>query len=104
MAPGGERFRNPLHFGENVLPYGSHEWLPCSVIPTFSKRICKQQFIGFLPHSEKHEIQCRFPLTSFLIYATIFRIRTAAYPASSCRIPAGRFFEKGDRHDCTDQG
>ena len=30
MAPGGEMFRNPLHFGENVLPYGSHEWLPYS--------------------------------------------------------------------------
>ena len=23
MAPGGEMFRNPLHFGENVLPYGN---------------------------------------------------------------------------------
>ncbi len=25
---------------------GSHEWLPYSVIPTFLKLICKQQFIG----------------------------------------------------------
>ena len=30
MAPGGEIFRYPQHFGENVLPYGSHEWLPYS--------------------------------------------------------------------------
>ena len=31
MAPGGEMFRYPQHFGENVLPRGSHEWLPYSV-------------------------------------------------------------------------
>ena len=31
MAPGGEMFRYPLHFGENGLPRGSHEWLPYSV-------------------------------------------------------------------------
>ena len=30
MAPGGEMFRYPQHFGENVLPRGSHEWLPYS--------------------------------------------------------------------------
>ena len=30
MAPGGEMFRYPQHFGENVLRYGSHEWLPYS--------------------------------------------------------------------------
>ena len=30
MAPGGEIFRYPQHFGENVLLYGSHEWLPYS--------------------------------------------------------------------------
>ena len=30
MAPGGEMFRYPLHFGENVLRHGSHEWLPYS--------------------------------------------------------------------------
>ena len=28
MAPGGTLFRFPPHFGENVLPHGSHEWLP----------------------------------------------------------------------------
>ena len=31
MAPGGEMFRYPQHFGENVLRHGSHEWLPYSV-------------------------------------------------------------------------
>ena len=30
MAPGGEMFRYPQHFGENVLRHGSHEWLPYS--------------------------------------------------------------------------
>ena len=30
MAPGGEMIRYPPHFGENVLRYGSHEWLPYS--------------------------------------------------------------------------
>ena len=28
MAPGGEMFRYPQHYGENVLRHGSHEWLP----------------------------------------------------------------------------
>ena len=30
MAPGGKIFRYSQHFGENVLLYGSHEWLPYS--------------------------------------------------------------------------
>ena len=30
MAPGGTLFRFTLYFGENVLPHGSHEWLPYS--------------------------------------------------------------------------
>ena len=30
MAPGGEMFRYPQHFVENVLIYWSHEWLPYS--------------------------------------------------------------------------
>ena len=30
MAPGGEMFRYPPRFGENVLRHGSHEWLPYS--------------------------------------------------------------------------
>ena len=39
MAPGGTLLRFAPHFGENVLPHGSHEWLPYSVIPAFSKQI-----------------------------------------------------------------
>ena len=31
MPPGGETFRLSPRFGENVLRYGSHEWLPYSV-------------------------------------------------------------------------
>ena len=30
MPPGGETFRLSPRFGENVLCYGSHEWLPYS--------------------------------------------------------------------------
>ena len=30
MAPGGTFFRFTPHFGENVLLYGSHKWLPYS--------------------------------------------------------------------------
>ena len=30
MAPGGTLFRFTPHFGENVLPHGSHECLPYS--------------------------------------------------------------------------
>ena len=30
MAPGSKMLRYPKHFGENVLLYGSHEWLPYS--------------------------------------------------------------------------
>ena len=30
MAPGGTFFRLPPHFGENVLPHASDEWLPDS--------------------------------------------------------------------------
>ena len=30
MAPGSTLFRFTPHFGENVLPHGSHEWLPYS--------------------------------------------------------------------------
>ena len=30
MAPGGKTIRYSQHFGENVLLYGSHEWLPYS--------------------------------------------------------------------------
>ena len=37
MAPGGEMFRYPQHFGENVLRHGSHEWLPYSKDEVLSK-------------------------------------------------------------------
>ena len=30
MPPGGETYRLYERFGENVLPHGSHEWLPYS--------------------------------------------------------------------------
>ena len=43
MAPGGEMFRYPHHFGENVLRHGSHEWLPYSIVAV-SAEIVKHQF------------------------------------------------------------
>ena len=43
MAPGGEMFRYPQHFGENVLRHGSHEWLPYSIVAV-SAEIVKHQF------------------------------------------------------------
>ena len=75
MAPGGEMFRYSQHFGENVLPRGSHEWLPYSVDEVrlkssntnlsfvlagiilclggpegvvFSVRVCQQRLVGAL--------------------------------------------------------
>ena len=53
MAPGGTLFRFTPHFGENVLPHGSHEWLPYSVIPAFSKQIGKHQFVKLLREADK---------------------------------------------------
>ena len=44
MAPGGEMFRYPQHFGKNVLRHGSHEWLPYSVDAVCAE-IVKHQFI-----------------------------------------------------------
>ena len=43
MAPGGEMFRYPQHFGKNVLRHGSHEWLPYSVDEVRAE-IFKHQF------------------------------------------------------------
>ena len=43
MAPGGEMFRYPQHFGENVLRHGSHEWLPYSIVAVRAE-IVKHQF------------------------------------------------------------
>ena len=45
MAPGGEMIRYPQHFGENVLPRGSHEWLPYSV-DAVRAEIVKHQFVN----------------------------------------------------------
>ena len=39
MAPGDEMFRYPKRFGENVLLYGSHEWLPYSKIEVRLKTV-----------------------------------------------------------------
>ena len=44
MAPLGQYvFAEMLGISEHFTA-GSHEWLPYSVIPTFPKQICKQQF------------------------------------------------------------
>ena len=44
MAPAGPYvFAELLGISEHFTA-GSHEWLPYSVIPTFSKLICKHQF------------------------------------------------------------
>ena len=45
MAPAGQYvFAEMLGILEHFTA-GSHEWLPYSVIPTFPKLICKQQFV-----------------------------------------------------------
>ena len=46
MAPAGQYvFAEMLGISEHFTA-GSHEWLPYSVIPAFSKQIGKHQFIG----------------------------------------------------------
>ena len=47
MAPGGEMFRYPQHFGENVLRHGSHEWLPYSIVAVRAE-IVKHQFAALI--------------------------------------------------------
>ena len=47
MAPGGEMFRYPQHFGENVLRHGSHEWLPYSFVAVRAE-IVKHQFVNLI--------------------------------------------------------
>ena len=47
MAPGGKMFRYSLHFGENVLPYGSQEWLPYSVDAVCAESV-NHQFVDLL--------------------------------------------------------
>ena len=53
MAPGGEMFRYPQHFGENVLPHGSHEWLPYSKdevrLKTVNNNLYVQAVRGLFP-------------------------------------------------------
>ena len=54
MAPSGEMFRYPQHFGENVLRHGSHEWLPYSDFSTFPKQYDRHQFVRQLSKTDKH--------------------------------------------------
>ena len=51
MAPGGEMFRYPQHFGENVVRHGSHEWLPYSVVAVRAE-IVKHQFADLLTETD----------------------------------------------------
>ena len=61
MAPGGETFRYPKRFGENVLRHGSHEWLPYSKNAVRTKssntnlsfRFSMRKFFIFLVTKEK---------------------------------------------------
>ena len=53
---------------------GSHEWLPYSVIPTFPKLICKQQFVAILSKADKH---------TSLRYAYSFISKTDGVPETS---------------------
>ena len=53
MAPGGTLFRFAPHFGENVLPHGSHEWLPYSKDQVHLKSVNNN-----FPHqSTKHSLR-----------------------------------------------
>ena len=45
MAPAGQYVFAEMPGISEYFTAGSHEWLPYSVIPTFPKLICKQQFI-----------------------------------------------------------
>ena len=56
MAPGGTLFRFPPHFGENVLPHGSHEWLPYSK-DEVRLRTVNNNLLQSFSHPEK--IPCR---------------------------------------------
>ena len=55
MAPGGEMFRYPQHFGENVLRHGSHEWLPYS-IDEVRLKCSNTNLSGKLSETDKHFI------------------------------------------------
>ena len=50
MPPGGETFQFSPRFGENVLRYGSHEWLPYSKdevhLKSLNNNLCEQHVKG----------------------------------------------------------
>ena len=54
MPPGGETYRLYERFGENVLRYGSHEWLPYSKNAVCTKS-SNSQFV-ILIHQERINI------------------------------------------------
>ena len=54
MAPGGEMFRYPQHFGENVLRHGRHECLPYSK-NAVRLEICKHQFAVLFYESSRRD-------------------------------------------------
>ena len=65
MAPAGQYvFAEMLGISEHFTA-GSHEWLPYSVIPTFPKLICKQQFVSL---SIFKEIQVNLQKTRYISY------------------------------------
>ena len=55
MAPGGEILRYHQQFGENVLRYGSHEWLP------YSKNVVRTKSSNTNLSSPPYETGC-FPV------------------------------------------
>ena len=61
MAPGGEMFRYPQHFGENVLRHGSHEWLPYSVDEVRLK--CSNTNLSFSRQNRKYKNGLKEPST-----------------------------------------
>ena len=65
MAPGGEMFRYSQHFGENVLPRGSLEWLPYSVnevrlkSPNTNLPVCLRKPIYIKIHGDDYRAKNR---------------------------------------------
>ena len=59
MAPGGEMFRYPQHFGENVLRHGSHEWLPYSIVAVRAE-IVNHQFVRLPSDVDRHIFFVKF--------------------------------------------
>ena len=76
MAPAEQYiFAEMLGISEHFIA-GSHEWLPYSVIPTFPKLVCKQQFIVLL----------------FLIGSPNCQFHTFSPPVRNVIFRAGGFF------------